>query len=116
MKIDISSWGEQPPEFIRVLATTVEKTGTRKAAGDLIGIDRASVSTLLSNTYPANTAEMEKKILAFGSGKRCPVLGQISGDECQKKREQTFISSNPQRVALYRACSKCEHNPMRGEV
>lgn len=115
MKVDLSAWGEQPPEFIRVLANAVDKAGSNQAAADQIGINRASVSTLLANKYPANTAKMEEKILAFNTGKQCPVLGQISGDECQKKREQKFVSSNPQRVALYRACRQCEHNPKRGE-
>ncbi|MGI1669973.1 MAG: hypothetical protein K6L74_06550 [Neptuniibacter sp.] len=116
MNIDISAWGQQPPEFIRVLANVVEKSGSKQAAADQIGINRASVSTLLANKYPASTQAMEQKILSFTTAKHCPVLGQISGDECQKKREQEFISCNPQRVALYRACRQCKHNPKRGEA
>lgn len=116
MSIDISAWGQQPPEFIRVLANIVEKAGSNQAAADQIGINRASVSTLLANKYPANTEKMKEKILTFGTGKQCPILDQISAEECQKNREQKFISSNPQRVALYRACRQCKHNPKRGEV
>lgn len=116
MNIDISAWGQQPPEFIRVLANVVEKAGSNQAAADQIGINRASVSTLLANKYPANTKAMEVKIMAFATGKQCPILDLISAEECQKNREAEFISSNPQRVALYRACRQCIHNPKRGEA
>lgn len=116
MNIDISAWGQQPPEFIRVLANLVEKAGSKKAAADQIGVDRASVSTLLANKYPACTEKMEDKILAFANTKSCPILGEIYGPECQKNRELPFISSNRQRIALYRACRQCKHNPNRGDV
>lgn len=116
MNIDTSAWGQKPPEFIQVLADLVESTGSKKAAADQIGIDRASVSTLLANKYPASTAKMEGKILAFTNAKTCPLLGEISGVECQKNRELPYIGSNQQRIALFRACRQCKHNPQRGDL
>lgn len=116
MNIDISAWGEKPPEFIRVLASVVTESGSKKAAGDRLGVDRASVSTLLANKYPANTDAMEQKIMAFTTHLKCPILGELDSKLCQKNRELPFISSNPQRVALYRACRQCKYNPERGEA
>lgn len=116
MNIDISAWGETPPEFIRVLASVVAESGSKKAAGDRLGVDRASVSTLLANKYPASTVAMEQKIMAYTTTRKCPILGEIDNKSCQKNREMPFISSNPQRVALYRACRTCKHNPDRGEI
>ncbi|MAY42611.1 MULTISPECIES: hypothetical protein [unclassified Neptuniibacter] len=116
MNINLSAWGKNPPEFIRVLASVVDQSGSKKAAADRLGVDRASVSTLLANKYPANTTAMEQKIMAFNQAHECPILGEIDSKLCQKNRQQPFISSNPQRVALYRACRQCKYNPNRGEA
>lgn len=113
MNIDVSAWGQQPPEFIQVLARLVNETGSKKAAASRIGIDRASVSTLLANKYPANIRRMEQKIMACCATVECPVLGTIESAECQKQREMPFISSNPQRISLYRACRSCDRNTAR---
>ncbi|MBU2967085.1 hypothetical protein Q4508_12450 [Amphritea sp. 2_MG-2023] len=108
---NVSAWGDNPPEFIRVLAQLVRETGSKKAAAACIGIDRASVSTLLANKYPANIRRMEQKIMAYRTAVECPILGTIDSGECQKQRQMPFISSNPQRIALYRACRSCPRNP-----
>lgn len=112
-QIDLSAWGQQPPEFIQELARIVSEAGNNKAAADLIGINRASVSTLLANKYPAGLDKMERKIMAFCAGIECPQLGPIDRADCQNNRERPFMSSNPQRIALYRACRSCPHNPAR---
>lgn len=109
--IDISAWGDTPPEFIRVLASVVQQEGNRAAASRRLGIDRASISTLLANKYPACTNKMEKTIMAWAGGVECPIRGRISADECQTEREKPFIGSNPRRIQQYRACRNCSHNP-----
>lgn len=109
--VDISAWGECPPEFIRVLASVVAQEGTNAAAAARLGINRASVSTLLANKYPANTARMERTILSATALVNCPVLGAITGDECQTARQKPFLGSNPTRIRLYRACRSCPKNP-----
>lgn len=113
--VDISAWGDNPPEFIRVLANVVEQEGTKAAAASRLGINRASVSTLLANKYPACTNKMEKTIMAWSSLVQCPVLGPITGEECQTEREKPFVGSNPRRIQLYRACRSCPRNPECGK-
>jgi len=110
-KPDISAWGPEPPEFIRVLARLVAQAGSNHAAAERIGVNRASVSTLLANKYPANTGRMEKAIMTWASFVDCPVLGEITGEQCQKERAKPFIGSNPTRIRLYRACRSCPRNP-----
>jgi len=110
-KPDISAWGAEPPEFIRVLARLVEQQGSRHAAAERIGVNRATVSTLLANKYPASTGRMEKAIMTWASFVDCPVLGEITGEQCQKERTKPFIGSNPTRIRLYRACRACPRNP-----
>ena len=113
--VDTSAWGDTPPEFIRVLANVVSECGNNAAAARKLGINRASVSTLLANKYPANTQKMEKTIMAWATKIPCPVLGDISAGQCQAERNKPFISSNPLRVQLFRACRKCPRNPSCGE-
>lgn len=108
---DISAWGDNPPEFIRVLARLVTQEGSNKAAAERIGVNRASVSTLLANKYPASTRRMEQAIMTWASFVDCPVLGEITGEQCQKERNKPFIGSNPTRIRLYRACRSCPRNP-----
>ena len=109
--VDISAWGDNPPEFIRVLAEVVKQEGSNAAAARRLGINRASVSTLLANKYPASTARMEKTIMAWAALVECPILGPITGEQCQTERKKPFVGSNPTRVRLYRACRSCPRNP-----
>ncbi len=109
--VDISAWGDNPPEFVRVLANVVEQEGSNAAAARRLGINRASVSTLLANKYPASTDKMAQVIMAWSSLVQCPVQGPITGEECQKERNKPFVGSNQMRIRQYRACRSCSRNP-----
>lgn len=111
--VDTSAWGAHPPEFIRVLARVVAETGSNQKAADKLGINRASVSTLLANKYPAKIEKMETLIMAWAALVACPYWGQITGDECQTQREKPFISSNPLAIESWKACQRCPNNPAR---
>lgn len=116
-EVDISAWGAQPPEFIQQLAALVEETGSRAAAAKKLSglmtkgkVSRTSVSLLLDNKYTAEIGEIEQKISAALCIVSCPVLGEITSEECQKHREAKFTPSNPQRIQLFRACQGCPRN------
>lgn len=113
--VDISAWGDNPPEFVRVLANVVKREGSNAAAARQLRINRASVSTLLANKYPACTQKMEQTIMTFASLVQCPIRGPITGEECQTEREKPFVGSNPRRIQQYRACRSCPMNPDRRE-
>ncbi len=108
--VDISAWGEQPPHFIQQLATLVNDTGSCSAAAKRLNVSRTTVSLLLSNKYTAGTVEIAETISHALDKIDCPVLGEITGDECQKHRNAKFTPSNPQRVQLFRACQGCPKN------
>lgn len=116
MKTDISNWGEQPPEFIKLLANAVSESDRTQVAGRL-GISRTSVSLLLSNKYTSpSVGKMETRVLDVLGAIQCPVIGEITAAECQKHRQAKFTPSNPQRIALYRACQTCPNNQTCGET
>lgn len=116
---DLSAWGDTPPEFVRLLAAEVAKSNRAQVAKMITqrlpvgqSVSRTSVSLLLANRYTSdNLAGMEDKIMAVLGRTVCPVLGEISGRECQKHRNAPFVATNPGRVQLYRACRTCPRNP-----
>jgi hypothetical protein len=113
--VDISAWGATPPAWIQLLANAVEGSSRAEVARRL-GVSRTSVSLLLINNYPnPSTAKMQAKVEGMLAAVSCPILGEISGQECQKEREKPFSSGNQARIPLYRACRSCPNNPNRQE-
>lgn len=63
-QVDISAWGDEPPQFIQLLANAVEQS-SRSEVARRIKISRSAVSTLLSNRYPSpSTLKIEQKVMA----------------------------------------------------
>ncbi|SIS88312.1 hypothetical protein [Neptunomonas antarctica] len=116
MKTDISGWGEQPPEFIRLLVRAVETAGSITVVAERMGYGRTAISRVLSNKYDGGTTNIEARTLELFAKIQCPVMGGIKAEECQKHRNAKFTPSNPQRVALYRACQTCPNNHQCGET
>ncbi|MFN3879830.1 MAG: hypothetical protein ACK4L8_00185 [Nitrincola lacisaponensis] len=115
MKTDISAWGDTPPDWIVALAAEVDSSN-RTAVAQRLGISRTSVSLVLVNKYPSSSTQgIEKRVMALLSSIQCPVMGEISAEQCQTERKKPFVASNPTRIRLYRACSTCPHNPSSGE-
>lgn len=112
-RVDISGWGDTPPQWICQLSAMVEEQGSIKATAERLDVSRTSVSLLLRNDYTASTEKMQATVEAFFSRVNCPVLGEVSNERCQNEREKPFIGSNPMRIQLYRACQRCPNNPMR---
>lgn len=110
--IDISGWGNTPPQWIQQLASAVADT-SRAAVARRMDVSRTSVSLLLKNDYPSpSTQKMQAKVEVLLSAVECPVLGEIPNEQCQKERKKPFIGSNPIRIQLYRACRSCPNNPV----
>ncbi|WP_028468405.1 hypothetical protein [Neptunomonas japonica] len=112
MKTDISNWGEQPPEFIQLLASAVEEAGSIKSVAKKLDISRTSASLLLSNKYTSpSVRKMESKILEKLGVVECPELGEIAVQTCRKNCAVQFPPNHPLKLQLWRSCSICEHNP-----
>jgi hypothetical protein len=70
------------------------------------------LSRVLKGTYPHRTDRLEALVMGAYGGQTvdCPVLDVIGRDECLGHQSRPFAATNPQRVALYRACRDCRHN------
>ena len=111
--IDISAWGDEPPQFIQLLAKAVAET-SRADVARRIKISRSTVSTLLINRYPSpSTQKIEAKIMAALGKVQCPTMGEIDSSKCQTTRLRPFMSTNAQAIAQFKACANCPLNPNR---
>lgn len=111
-RVDLSAWGEQPPQWICLLAAEVEQTN-RTRAGERIGMSRSAVSLVLSNRYPSpSTAAVERRVVAALGALECPAQGETIGlIECQTYRERKAPTHNPQAMQQWKACQHCPNNP-----
>ncbi|WP_160286860.1 helix-turn-helix domain-containing protein [Pseudomonas knackmussii] len=111
-RVDLSAWGKQPPQWVRLLAAEVEQTN-RTRAGERIGMSRSAVSLVLSNRYPSpSTAAVERRVVAALGALECPALAStISVVECQSYREKKAPTHNPQAMQHWKACQHCPLNP-----
>ncbi|MDF3840457.1 hypothetical protein P3W55_01890 [Pseudomonas citronellolis] len=111
-RVDLSAWGEQPPQWVCLLAAEVEQTN-RTRAGERIGMSRSAVSLVLSNRYPSpSTAAVERRVVEALGALDCPAKGdRITVVECQAFREMRAPTHNPQAMQLWKACQHCPLNP-----
>lgn len=102
--------------WYQALTAEITRHG-RRAVVDRLRISDTTVSQLLSGKYPSDPSRMIARIEGELLNKtvRCPVLGEISVRACQDNQDRPFANTNPQRVALYRACrSGCKHSKHTG--
>lgn len=99
------------PDAMKLLTEKVNEIGQAEVARR-IGKSPAAVSQIMSGTYKAAPDEILKRVIEVFGGMTitCPVLGEIPLSRCAEKRKLPFAATNPQRVALYRACQICPQN------
>ena len=71
-----------------------------------LGVSPALVNRVLKGSYPGDMGRIEALVRGtfMNSSVECPVLGAISRRRCLDEQHRPFAPTNPQRVALYRAC------------
>lgn len=96
------------PDAMKLLIDKVEQYGQAEV-GRMIGKSGAAISQILSGKYQAAPDEILKRVIEVFGGMtiNCPVLGEIPLARCAEKRKLPFAATNPQRVALWKACQKC---------
>lgn len=95
------------------LRQEVDRTSQRRVAVALRGDNGYPSETLLSQVlsgkYPGQTGRLQRLVEGhyLGHTVACPVLGEISRADCEHNQVKPFAATNPQRVALFRACRVC---------
>ena len=102
-------WGDNLPDWIRILAEECDKTSQGKVAAR-IKYSKATISLVLKNDYKGTIAAVIRAVL-MNSTHECPVFGEILTRDCLFNQAQPFSNSgNQNRIRLFRACRQCKFN------
>jgi hypothetical protein len=110
--VNLSSWGDEPPLFVRLLAKEVTAT-SRAQAAIRINMSRTAVSLLLDNKYPSpTTAGIERRVMDVLGRIECVATGEtLTVEECQGYYLRQAPTHNPQAMQHWRVCQQCPFNP-----
>lgn len=102
-------------DLMKLLNQKIDESSQANVAR-LLGISGSALSQLRGGTYNANPDAILQRVREVYGGEtvNCPVLGEIPLGRCAEKRKLPFAATNPQRVALYRACQTCPQNNKGG--
>ncbi|MBI2313545.1 MAG: XRE family transcriptional regulator [Betaproteobacteria bacterium] len=95
-------------DWIEALRAECVRTSQAQAARR-IGRSAAVVNQVLKGTYKGNLRDVEARVRGalMRATLACPVLGEIPTNRCLDEQARPRASTNPLRVALYRACQTC---------
>lgn len=74
-----------------------------------IGYSVSAVNQAMHGKYAGSMDNLLKRVAEiYGNGTvRCPIMGEISLQQCAGERRKEFAATNPQRVKLHIACKQC---------
>lgn len=102
-------------EWIKALRAECRRTSQIRVARRL-GVSATSINQVLGGNYKASTARIEQRVRGelMRETVECPVLGEITKRRCDDEQRRPFASTNPQRIAVYKACrSGCSHSGLK---
>lgn len=110
--VDLSNWGEEVPQFIRLLAAEVSESDRTKAAAR-IGISRSAVTLLLANKYPSpSTKRVERRVMKALTEVKCKATGEmLTPEQCQAWYQLPAPTHKPHAMQHWRVCQQCPFNP-----
>jgi hypothetical protein len=113
----LAAWGEAMPPEVRALALAC-RAQTARAVAERLGYSGAVISHVLAKKYPGDIARVFVTIRGafMGETAECPVLGEISKDQCLNHQGKPFSTANPARARLYRACRRCPNRQQKDSV
>lgn len=104
------AWGEDLPDWVETLAIECGKASQVRVAARL---DRSTtmINQVLRRKYKGDLDSLAERVRGvFGNAViSCPALGTMPAHACQdwRARATTFLTGNPLRVRMYRACRGC---------
>lgn len=94
------------PDWITALAAYAAEGGQARAA-ERIGVAESTLSQVLSGSYKASTARIERRVRGelMGATCECPVMGDVSTRMCQEVQERRREAiGNPHYLQAWLAC------------
>lgn len=111
------------PEWLALLRAQVAKGRTISEVSRESGIARSSLSMLIAGTYPAQSLDLVTRkhgtriMKLYRDQVLCPHQRRgIGADRCRELAETPMSTSNPEKLAQWRACRRCSFNPVAEEI
>jgi transcriptional regulator with XRE-family HTH domain len=102
-------------DWLETLRQECEASSQVKIARRL-GVSTAMINQVLKGVYKGNASRLEALVRGelMLENVACPVLGEISKRRCLDEQARPFGATNPQRVALYKACRNgCDYSSIK---
>lgn len=113
-----AAWGDDVPGWIVALAEEANRT-SGSAAAARIGYSPATVSQVLSRSYPGDLDRIQEKVAGalMGATVSCEVYGDIPRDRCLDL-QQGFSATSSARARVYSVCrsGRCPHSRIKGDA
>jgi hypothetical protein len=113
-KADVA-WGSAP-DWVRELAGLADREGL-SGAGARISYSPATTSQVINRKYRGDLSRVEERVRGalMGLTVDCPVLGDLSRDQCLDWQGKPYAPTSAHRVRMYRAChAGCPHSRVKG--
>ncbi len=111
--------GLPDPEWVALLKAEAAKGRSVSEIARECGIARSSLSMLLRDVYPADSLDLATRkhgtrvTRLYRAQVLCPHLQRgIGADECLSHASAPMSTSSPQKLAHWRACRRCDLNPV----
>ena len=100
-----------PADVLQAINDQLRKGQTQAAVARELGVSPAVVNQALKGSFKGNVERFALRVRGkyLQSVVVCPVLGSIGTHVCLAEQAKPATFSNPQRVALKRACKTCPH-------
>lgn len=98
-------------DWLAALDRACEET-SQAAVARRIGYSPAVVSQVRRGTYRGSLEAVERRVrrALMADSIQCPILGEITGENCLEHQRQGLSTASAMRVRLWRACRRCPHN------
>jgi hypothetical protein len=108
---------KQNKHWVTVLDEQCKKTSQARVSARLRQPDGFPSPTIINqvihNKYPGRIDRLQALVegVYMQHTVQCPVLDEISADQCESHQSRPFAATNPTRVKLYQACrNNCKHS------
>lgn len=104
-------------QWRKILADECRAASQARVA-EKIGYSSGVVNQVLAGTYKGDLKAVQKAVEGafMDATVECPLLGEIASNACLTYQRRKLETTNPQRVALFKACrGGCPHSRLGGE-
>ncbi|MEJ1381370.1 MAG: XRE family transcriptional regulator [Candidatus Sedimenticola sp. (ex Thyasira tokunagai)] len=113
----------QTNEWLTVLGEACGRTSQSRVAAKLRQVDgfpsATVINQVLKSKYPGRTDRLQALVegVYMNHTCNCPVVGDITTDQCEAYQVREFAATNPTRVRLYQSCRNgCLHSRIKEEL